>query len=179
MRLADSDVPIEAQPTETFYVPKVDFYFNDEPVEVLYQPNAVDDTNVIVHFRRSDVISTGDVFRLDGYPVIDLENGGTIDGVLASLNGLIDLAVSEVLAEGGTRIVPGHGRICDEADLVRYRDMLTIIRDRVKALVDRGQTLQQVKAARPTLDYDSRFGKTTARLDHGRFHRGGLPSLTT
>ena len=179
LRLADSDVPTEAQPTETFYVPKVDFYFNDEPVEVMYQPNAVDDTNVIVHFRRSDVISTGDVFRLDGYPVIDLENGGTIDGVLASLNGLIDLAVSEVLAEGGTRIVPGHGRICDEADLVRYRDMLTIIRDRVKALVDRGQTLQQVKAARPSLDYDSRFGKTTADWTVDDFIEAVYRSLTT
>ena len=158
LRLADSDVPVAAQPTETFYVPKVDFYFNDEPVEVLYQPNAVDDTNAIVHFRRSDVISTGDVLRLDTYPHIDLANGGSIDGVLASLNGIIDLAVSRVMAEGGTMIVPGHGRVCDEADVVRYRDMVTIIRDRVKALVDRGQTLQQVKAARPSLDYDSRYG---------------------
>jgi glyoxylase-like metal-dependent hydrolase (beta-lactamase superfamily II) len=157
LRLADN-VPVAAQPTETFFVPKVDFYFNDQPVEIRYQPAAVDDTNVIVHFRRADVIVTGDVFRLDTYPHIDLANGGSVDGVLDALNGIIDLAVSKVLAEGGTMIVPGHGRVCDEADVVRYRDMVTIIRDRVKALVDRGQSLEEVKRARPSLDYDSRYG---------------------
>jgi glyoxylase-like metal-dependent hydrolase (beta-lactamase superfamily II) len=159
LRMASTgDAPVAAQPTETFYVPKVDFYFNDEPVELTYRPNAVDDTNVAVHFRRSDVIVTGDVFRLDRYPYIDLANGGSIQGVLDSLNSFIDLAVSDTLAEGGTRVIPGHGRICDEADLVRYRDMLTIIRDRIAALEERGQTLAQIKAAKPTLDYDSRFG---------------------
>ena len=151
------DVPVAAQPTETFYVPKVDFFFNGEPVEVMYTP-AVDDTNVAVHFRRSDVIVTGDMFRLDGYPVIDLAHGGSIQGVLDALNSFIDLAVSDTLSEGGTMLIPGHGRICDESDLVRYRDMLTIIRDRIAALKERGQTLTQIKAAQPTLDYDSRFG---------------------
>jgi cyclase len=162
LRLANAgDVPIAAQPTETFYVPKVDFFFNGEPVEVMYTP-AVDDTNVVVHFRRSDVLATGDVFRLDGYPVIDLENGGSIQGVLDALNSFVELAVSDTLGEGGTMLIPGHGRICDEADLVRYRDMLTIIRDRIAALKERGQTLAQVKAAKPTLDYDSRFGRNPA-----------------
>jgi glyoxylase-like metal-dependent hydrolase (beta-lactamase superfamily II) len=160
LRLAAAgDVPVAAQPTETFYVPRVDFYFNDEPLEVIYQPNALDDTNVAVHFRRSDVLVTGDIFRLDGYPIIDLENGGSIDGVLASLNSFIDIAVTDQLAEGGTRIVPGRGRICDEADLVRYRDMLTIIRDRVATMKTRGQSLAEIKAAKPTLDYESRFGR--------------------
>jgi glyoxylase-like metal-dependent hydrolase (beta-lactamase superfamily II) len=159
LRLAKAgDVPVAAQPTETFYVPKVDFFFNGEPVEVMYKP-AVDDTNVVVHFRRSDVLATGDVFRLDGYPVIDLENGGSIQGVLDALNSFVDMAVSDTLSEGGTLLIPGHGRICDEADLVRYRDMLTIIRDRIAALKERGQTLAQVKTAKPTLDYDSRFGR--------------------
>ncbi len=155
---AAGNVPVDAQPTETFYVPKYDLYFNDEPVLLMYQPGALDDTNVAVHFRRSDVIVTGDIFRLDGYPVIDLANGGSIDGVLAALNSFIDLAVSDTLSEGGTLLVPGHGRICDEGDLVRYRDMLTIIRDRVEALKKTGRTLAQVKAAKPTLDYDSRWG---------------------
>jgi glyoxylase-like metal-dependent hydrolase (beta-lactamase superfamily II) len=159
LRLANlGSVPVAAQPTETFYVPKVDFFFNGEPVEVIYTP-AVDDTNVVVHFRRSDVLVTGDTFRLDGYPVIDLTNGGSIQGVLDALNSFVDLAVSDTLSEGGTMLIPGHGRICDEADLVRYRDMLTIIRDRIAALKERGQTLAQVKAAKPTLDYDSRFGR--------------------
>jgi cyclase len=153
-----ADVSVDAQPTETFYVPKYDLYFNDEPVVLLHQPAAIDDTNVAVHFRRSDVIVTGDIFRLDGYPVIDVANGGSIEGVLAALNSFVDLAVSDTLSEGGTLLIPGHGRICDEGDLVRYRDMLTIIRDRVDALKKSGRTLAQVKAARPTLDYDSRWG---------------------
>jgi len=158
LRVAAAGVPVAAQPTETFYVPKVDFFFNGEPVEVMYTP-AVDDTNIAVHFRRSDVIVTGDTFRLDGYPLIDLANGGSIQGVLDALNAFVDLAVSDTLAEGGTMLIPGHGRICDEADLVRYRDMLTIIRDRIAALKERGQTLAQIQAAKPTLDYDSRFGR--------------------
>jgi glyoxylase-like metal-dependent hydrolase (beta-lactamase superfamily II) len=158
LRVAESgDVAVAAQPTETFYVPKVDFFFNGEPVEVMYTP-AVDDTNVAVHFRRSDVIVTGDMFRLDSYPVIDLANGGSIQGVLDALNSFVDLAVSDTLGEGGTMLIPGHGRICDEADLVRYRDMLTIIRDRIAALKERGRSLGEIKAAKPTLDYDSRYG---------------------
>jgi glyoxylase-like metal-dependent hydrolase (beta-lactamase superfamily II) len=158
LRVAESgDVAVAAQPTETFYVPKVDFFFNGEPVEVMYTP-AVDDTNVAVHFRRSDVIVTGDMFRLDSYPVIDLANGGSIQGVLDALNSFVDLAVSDTLSEGGTMLIPGHGRICDEADLVRYRDMLTIIRDRIAALKERGRSLGEIKAAKPTLDYDSRYG---------------------
>jgi glyoxylase-like metal-dependent hydrolase (beta-lactamase superfamily II) len=179
LRLAGSSVPTEAQPTETFYVQKVDFYFNGEPVEAMYQPNAGDDTNVVVHFRRSDVISTGDVFRLDSYPVVDVENGGTIDGVLDALNGIIDLAVTQVLSEGGTLIIPGHGRVCDEADVVRYRDMVTIIRDRVQALVDRGQSLEQVKAARPSLDYDSRYGAATSEWTSDDFIEAVYRSLST
>ena len=161
MRMAmSSEYGPELQPTETFFVPRLDLYFNNEPVEIIYQPNANDDTNVIVHFRRSDVIATGDVFRLDGYPVIDLEHGGSIQGVLASLNRLVELAVSDTLAEGGTLIIPGHGRICDEGDLVRYRDMLTVIRDRVQAWIDRGDSLSEIKRAGPSFEYDSRYGAT-------------------
>jgi cyclase len=160
LRMASTPgVDVAAWPTETFYVPKIDLYFNGEPVLLMHQPAAVDDTNLIVHFRRSDVISTGDVFRLDRYPWIDLDHGGSIQGVIGSLNGLIDLAVSDTLAEGGTLIVPGHGRICDEGDLVRYRDMLTIIRDRVAALIERGHDLEGIVNARPSLDYDSRYGR--------------------
>jgi glyoxylase-like metal-dependent hydrolase (beta-lactamase superfamily II) len=169
LRETAAGVPVAAQPTETFYVPKIDFYFNDEPVEALHQPNAVDDTNVAVHFRRSDVIVIGDVFRMDTYPYIDLENGGSIEGVLDALNGFIDLAVSDTLAEGGTLLIPGHGRICDEGDLVRYRDMLTIIRDRIASLKKAGKTLAQVKAAKPALDYDSRFGATTGAWTTDKF----------
>jgi glyoxylase-like metal-dependent hydrolase (beta-lactamase superfamily II) len=174
-----TSLPFDALPTETFFVPKLDLYFNAEPVELMYQPNAVDDTNLVVHFRRSDVISTGDIFRLDSYPVIDLESGGSIDGIIAALNGLVDLAVSDTLAEGGTLIIPGHGRICDEADLVRYRDMVTIIRDRIRTLVGRGRTLDEIKAAQPTLDYDSRFGSTAGPWTTDLFIEAVYRSLGT
>jgi glyoxylase-like metal-dependent hydrolase (beta-lactamase superfamily II) len=125
------------------------------------------------------VISTGDIFRLDSYPVIDLESGGSIDGIIAALNGLVDLAVSDTLAEGGTLIIPGHGRICDEADLVRYRDMVTIIRDRIRTLVGRGRTLDEIKAAQPTLDYDSRFGSTAGPWTTDLFIEAVYRSLGT
>ena len=110
-------------------------------------------------FRRSDVISTGDVFSTLTYPRIDPRAGGTINGVIAALNHIIDLAVPRDKQEGGTYIVPGHGRICDEADVVEYRDMLVIIRDRVQDLMTKGQSLEQIKAAKMTFDYDRRFSK--------------------
>ena len=155
----DADYDTGLQPTETFFVPRFDLYFNNEPIEVIHQPNAIDDTNAIVHFRRSDVIAAGDVFRLDSWPFIDLENGGSIEGILDSLNDLVDLAVADMLSEGGTLIVPGRGRICDEGDLVRYRDMVTVIRDRIRALMERGLSLDEIKAAEPTLEYESRYGR--------------------
>ncbi len=155
----DADYDAGLQPTETFFVPRFDLYFNSEPVEVIHQPNAIDDTNLIVHFRRSDVIAAGDVFRLDSWPYIDLDNGGSIDGVLDSLNDLVDLAVADTLSEGGTLIVPGRGRICDEGDLVRYRDMVTVIRDRIRTWMDRGMSLDEIRQAEPAFEYESRYGR--------------------
>ena len=169
--------PTETAPTETFFVPKLDLYFNDEPVEIIHQPQAVDDTNTIVHFRRSDVISAGDVFRIDSYPYFDIENGGSINGIIAALNALVDLAIADTLQEGGTLIIPGHGRICDEGDLVRYRDMITIIRDRIRAGIDRGLSLRQIKAAEPTLAYDSRYGATRSDWTTERFIEAIYASL--
>ena len=162
LRLSSEGVPIDRLPTETFFVSKLDKYFNGEPVEIFYRPNAVDETNLVVHFRRSDVIATGDIFRLDRYPTIDLEHGGSIDGILAALNWLIDLAVTDKLGEGGTLLVPGHGRIADEGDLLRYRDMLTVIRDRVAVMIERGHSLREIRRMGLTLEYESRWGRDSA-----------------
>ena len=113
-------------------------------------------------FRRSDVIAAGDLFNTTTYPVIDAANGGTIQGTIEGLNRILDLAVpSKDFQEGGTYVIPGHGRLSDEADVVEYRDMLFIIRDRIADLVKQRRTLEQVKAARPTLDYDGRYGADT------------------
>ena len=121
-------------------------------------PSAHTDGDSVVFFRRSDVIAVGDVYSTVSYPMIDLQRGGSIAGVLDGLNQLLDLVVSGEKTEGGTMIVPGHGRISDEADLVEYRDMTTIIRDRVQDMVNRGMTLAQVQAARPTMEYDGLYG---------------------
>ena len=148
----------DAVPLSTFFTAKKDFYANGEAVQILYQPHARTDGDVIVFFRGTDVISTGDLFRTDSYPVIDPTKGGTIQGELDALNALLDLAVPERNQMGGTRLVPGHGRVCNEADLLEYRDMLTIIRDRVADLVKQNMTIEQIKAAKPTLEYDGIYG---------------------
>ena len=109
-------------------------------------------------FRHSDVISTGDIFVTTGYPFIDLARGGSIQGALDALNNLLDLSISKHDEEGGTYIIPGHGRLCDRWELIEYRDMVTIIRDRIQAMIKKGMTVEQVKAARPTMDYDARYG---------------------
>jgi len=114
-----------------------------------------------VFFRKSDVVVTGDVFVTTSYPVVDTSRGGSVQGVIDALNAIIDLTVPERNQMGGTRVIPGHGRICNEADVVEYRDMVTIIRDRVLEMARKGMTVQQVKAARPSLEYDGIYGATT------------------
>jgi glyoxylase-like metal-dependent hydrolase (beta-lactamase superfamily II) len=148
-------------PTETFFTDKMSLSFNDEAVELLHVPAAHTDGDVMVFFRKSDVISTGDVFITTTYPIIDVARGGTINGIVAALNRIIDITEPRDKQEGGTMVIPGHGRICDEADVVEYRDMITIIRDRVQSMIKKGMTLEQVKAARPTSDYDGRWGATS------------------
>ena len=152
-------------PNDEYFTPTKDFYFNGEPVIIFHEPNAHTDGDSIVLFRRSDVISAGDIFTPDRYPVIDVAKGGSVQGLIAALNHLLHLTVPERLQEGGTRVIPGHGRLCNEADVVEYRDMVTIVRDRIQDLVKKGQTLEQVKAAKPTLDYDRRYGSADAFIE--------------
>ncbi len=145
-------------PNDEYFTPVKDLYFNGEPVFVIHAPNAHTDGDSIVLFRRSDAISAGDLFTPDRYPAIDIGRGGSVQGLIAGLNRLLLLAVPERLQDGGTRIIPGHGRLSNEADVVEYRDMVVIVRDRIKDLVGKGRSLDQVKAARPTLDYDGQYG---------------------
>lgn len=148
-----SAVPPALWPTDTFAGAKEKLYFNHEPIEMQWAPGHTDG-DAIVWFRRSDVIVTGDAFTTTSYPRFDRARGGTIQGVLDVLNHVIDLAVVEFNGQGGTRIVPGHGRICNQADVVEYRDMATIVRDRVRDMMKAGRTIDQIKAAHVTLDYD-------------------------
>lgn len=149
----------EALPESTFFTPRKDIFANGEPIQLFFQPNAHTDGDLFVFFRGSDVVSAGEIYRTDSYPVVDASRGGSMHGVIAALNRLLEITVPERNQMGGTRVVPAYGRVSNEADVVEYRDMLTIIRDRVQAMVDRGMTLDQVKAARPTLEYDGMYGK--------------------
>jgi cyclase len=173
-----SKLPTSAWPTETFTGREKEFYFNGEPVFMYHVPAAHTDGDSVVFFRHSDVVATGDIFRTDGYPVIDRQKGGNIQGVIDGLNLVLDLAVPAHHEEGGTFIVPGHGRICDEFDVVEYRDMVTIIRDRIQAMIKKNMTLAQVQAARPTLDYDPRYGATSGAWTTDMFVEAVYRSLT-
>ena len=161
-RLSDARMPFKGLPTETYFgnAMKLSHFFNGEGVELIHIPAASTDGDSIVYFRTSDVISAGDILTHESYPVIDMQKGGTVQGVLAGLNRLLDMMVAEFRSEGGTFVIPGHGRVCDTADVAYYRDMTTIIRDRVQDMIKKGMTLEQVKAARPTEDWDGRFGST-------------------
>ncbi len=151
-------VPESDWPNDEYFTPSKDFFFNGEAVIVYHMPAAHTDGDSIVFFRRSDVISTGDIFTPETYPVIDLARGGSVQGIIDALNRIIELTVPAKYQEGGTYVIPGHGRLCEEADVVEYRDMVTIIRDRIQDLIRKGKTLDQVRAARPTLDYDTQYG---------------------
>lgn len=163
VRLVSRQVGFDALPTETFFVReyKLSTFFNDEGVRIVHFPNATTDGDAMVYFRGSDVIAAGDIFNMDTFPIIDVDQGGHINGVLDGLNYILALAIPEFRTEGGTMIIPGRGRLADSADVGYYRDMLTIIRDQVQHLIDRGMTLQQVVAERPTFGYEGRFGSDT------------------
>ena len=156
----ETKVPSELWPSDTYDNDKWEL-FNDEAVIVEHPHAAHTDGDSIVFFRRSDVLSTGDIFTPGRYPVIDAAKGGTIDGEIDALNQIIDIMVPELDEEGGTYVIPGHGRVCDRSVLADYRDMVTIVRDRIEDLVKKGKTLEQVKAAKPTLDYDGIYGSDT------------------
>jgi glyoxylase-like metal-dependent hydrolase (beta-lactamase superfamily II) len=167
LRMAGADggaaLPSGMWPTDTYHGEyyKLSSYFNGEGIQLMSAPAAHTDGDTWVWFRGTDVIATGDIFNLDSYPVIDLKRGGSINGILNALNALLDFSFAEVRSEGGTMIVPGHGRLGDMSDVGYYRDLLTIIRDRVQDMIKKGMTLEQVKAAKPSFDYDPRYGSKT------------------
>jgi glyoxylase-like metal-dependent hydrolase (beta-lactamase superfamily II) len=158
MMQGQNAVPFANWPTETFANSKKEMLFNNDTVQIIHEPNAHTDGDSVVFFRKSDVLATGDLFTTVMYPFIDEANGGTIDGYIKALNAILDITVASNVNEGGTMVIPGHGRLSDEQDVIEYRDMTTIVRDRIREYVKRGMTLEQVKAKKPTLDFDSRYG---------------------
>lgn len=168
--------PEDAWPDDTFSSTQKKLYFNDEPVLIIHNP-ANTDGNSIVHFRLDDVVSAGDLIDMTNYPYIDAQAGGSIDQIVEGLNRLLDLTVPDTKTELGTLVIPGHGRLIDQSDVAYYREMVGIIRDRIKDGIKRGQTLVQIRAAKPTLDYDPRFGHTTGTWTTDMFIEAAYRSL--
>jgi cyclase len=156
--------PSAAWPTEAFFTQRKALRMNDEGIEVLYQPAAHSNADSFALFRASDVIVTGDVMDFTRFPVIDLANGGSIQGEIDALNRLIDLTIAPtpfIYKDVGTYVIPGHGRLCEQMEVVDYRDMVVTVRDVVADLIKQGKTLDQIKAARPALPYETRYGSQT------------------
>ena len=169
--------PEGAWPDNTFSTPQKRLSFNDEPVVITHMPGNTDG-NSIVLFRKSDVLAVGDLLDLTAFPRIDVEGGGGLTLLVDALNKLIDITVPSDNASGGTLVIPGHGRIADHAEVAYYRDMTTIVRDRIADMVKQKMTLAQVKAARPTRDWDARYGKATGPWTTEMFVEAAFRSLS-
>ena len=168
--------PEDAWPDDTYSSTQKKLYFNDEPVLIMHVPSNTDG-NSIVHFRLDDVISAGDLIDMTSYPYIDVKAGGTINQIVDGLNRVLELTVPDTKTELGTLVIPGHGRLIDQSDVAYYREMIGIIRDRIQDGIKRGRTLAQIKAEKPTLDYDPRFGHATGPWTTDMFLEAAYRSL--
>jgi glyoxylase-like metal-dependent hydrolase (beta-lactamase superfamily II) len=164
-------------PTDEYYLPFKDLHYNGEAIIIYHEPNAHTDGDSVVLFRGSDVVSAGDIFTPEGYPFIDLERGGSVLGEIAALNHILDLTVPEDKQEGGTLVIPGHGHLCEEAEVVEYRDMIVIVKDRIADMLKKGMNLAQIKAAQPTLDYDTQYVSPNSFVKTDQFIEAVYKSL--
>jgi len=160
-RMIADGYPVEAWPTDTYFVDRFYMHFNGDGIEMIQLPEATANGDSLVWFRNTDVVVTGPVYTTTQYPFIDEANGGTIDGVIDALITITDITIPERQQEGGTLVIPGYGRLSDEADVVEYRNMVITIRDRVRYMVGLEMTLAEILAERPSQDYDPRYGSDT------------------
>ena len=179
-RMVEADLSYLMHPTDTYYGTsyKLSHFFNGDGVRMIHMPAASSDGDTLVYLPRSDVIITGDFYSQTTYPIIDVENGGTINGVLDALNWVLETAIPEFRTEGGTMVIPGHGRVGDSADVGYYRDMVTIIRNNIQEMIRRGMTMEQVVAQRPTKAYDGLYGADSGAWTTRDFVRAVYQSLT-
>lgn len=169
--------PKGAWPRETFQDRKT-LTFNGEEIELIHIPTAHSTGDTLVHFKGSRVISGGDIFAITRYPIVDFDGGGRISGMIEGLTRIAAIA-NATAGQNRTYIVPGHGRLCDTEDVVKYRAMAVILRDRVQDLIGRGLTLEQVKAARPTREYDPLYGASSGLAATDSFIKDVYQSLTS
>jgi len=169
--------PDQGLPVDEYYTPFKDLHMNGEAVFLYHEPNAHTDGDSVILFRGSDVVATGDIFTPGAYPFLDVEHGGAVEGEIAALNHILELTVPAKTQEGGTYVIPGHGRLCDEADVVEFRDMVVIVRDRIQDMIRRQMTLDQIQAARPTRDYDPEYVRAGSFVKPGQFVEAIYKSL--
>jgi cyclase len=154
--------PQDAWPTDTYTLPLKDMWFDGESIRIFHQSAAHTDGDSMVYFRHSDVVCTGDIYSTTNYPVFDMARGGSIQGVIDGLNRLIyEIMIPAQQNDGGTLVVPNRGYLSGYSDVVFYQEMIIIIRDRIQNMISKGMTLEQVQAARPTLEFDPRYGTTS------------------
>ena len=173
--------PVAAWPTEGYTGRMRAYYLNDDGIQIFYQPAACSDADSIVVFRRADVIMAGEIFDMTRFPIINLEQGGSIQGEIDALNRLVDLAIPAVplpWREGRTYVIPARGRVSDQADLVEYRDMVTYVRNVIEDMIRNGSTLEQVKKADPTLPHRARYGADSGPWTTDMFVEAVYKSLT-
>jgi glyoxylase-like metal-dependent hydrolase (beta-lactamase superfamily II) len=185
-------IPAEAWPSETFDDARKALSFNGEGIEILHLP-AHTDGDTVVFFRRSDVVVAGHILDATRFPVIDVARGGSIQGEIAALNRVIQLAIpagpylgipngaietSAAALPGGTEVLTGRGRVYRQIDVVNYRDMVVIITDTIQHMIDQKMTLEQIKAAAPAKGWEPEFGATSGPWTTNDFVEAIFKSLT-
>ncbi len=165
-------------PIDEYYLPFKSLHYNGEALFIYHEPNAHTDGDSVILFRGSDVVATGDIFTPGAYPFIDVARGGSVEGELKALTHILELTVPANNEEGGTLVIPGHGRLCEETDVAEFRDMVAIVRDRIQDEIKKGKTLAQIKADRPTLDYDTEYMQKDSFVTGDMFVEAVYNSLT-
>jgi len=172
------EVPSSMWPTNTFFDAEKRMHYNGEGIRIIHQPAAHTDGDVFVFFRRSDVVAAGDVFSTSGWPIIDLSAGGSYQGTIDALSSLVDLMIPVYGQDGGTLVIPGHGRLSGLGDVLDYREMVIVVGDRLRSMIDAGMTLEQVKAAEPAKDYEPVYGTSTSFWTTDQFIEAAYESLS-
>lgn len=156
-------------PTDVYGFGERTIRFNGEDIRLIHQPKAHTDGDTIISFETSNVVSAGDIYNETRYPYIDKWTGGSFRGIVEGLDTLVDLVVND--GRPGTMIVPGHGELQDEAAVVAYRDMIKTIRDRIRGMLDEGMSLEEIQAAGPTREFDSKYGSESGWWSTAEFVR--------
>jgi len=171
--------PNDSWPVETIFSSRKTLSLNGDAIEIFHMPSHTDGES-IVFFRHSDVVVAGDALDMTRFPRIDLDRGGSIEGEIATLNKLVELTVVPlpfIFNGPSTYVVPGHGRACEQIDVVNYRDMVVTIRDIIQDLIKNGKTLEQVKAAKPAEPWASQYGSERGSYSADQFVEAVYKSL--